>query len=177
MGAMGDWLTNVVTDARLLAGYKYWCRKAASRSMPRRADIDPAEIPALLPHVRLIDVVGPGRYRYRLIGTTVQDLHNANPTGRFVHDALVGPIGERIVALYDECVGMGRVVYFEADFLDLDGSGMHRRSKVVLAPISEDGRRVSQILVFEIAIAASRIATKVADVYAGTYSEIVHAVL
>jgi PAS domain-containing protein len=177
MIAKENWPTNVITDARLLAGYQYWRRKAAGRGMPCRADIDPAEIPALLPHVRLVDVIGPGRYRYRLVGTAVQELHRVNPTGRFVHEALSGPIGERIVALYDECVRMGRALYFEAEFLDLDGSGLHRRSKVVFAPISADGRCVSQVLVFQTTLAADRFATRTVDAYAGAYAEIAHAVL
>ena len=54
------------TDARLEEAYRYWQRKAATRAMPCRADIDPTEIPKLLPDVMLVDVLPGGRYRYRL---------------------------------------------------------------------------------------------------------------
>lgn len=171
------WPAAVITDARLLAGYEYWRGKAADRAMPRRTDIDPTEIPKLLPHVRLVDVVGPGRYRYRLVGTAAQALHGSNPTGRLVHEVLSGPIGKRIVAVYDECAVMGRAIYFEAEFLNLDGAGCHRRSKVMFTPLSEDGRKVSQVLVFQVASGAGQAVGKIVDAYIGAYSEIAHAVL
>ena len=172
-----NWPLSVFTDARLRMGYEYWRGKAAGRPMPRRADIDPVDMPRLLPFVRLVDVVGPSRYRYRLVGTAAQALHGSNPTGRFVHEVLTGPIGARLIAVYDECVGMGRAVYFEAEFLHLDGSGRHRRSKALFTPLSEDGRAVSQVLVFQIAVAAAANPGDIVDAYAGAYKEIAHAVL
>jgi hypothetical protein len=137
-----------------MEGYKYLRRKAADRRMPRRADIDPTEIPKLLPHARLIDVIGPGRYRYLLVGSEIQRFHGTNPTGRYVHEVLAGPIGARIIAVYDECVRDRRAIYFESELLALDGSGVHRRSKVLFAPLSEDDQIVNQVLVFQIILAA-----------------------
>jgi hypothetical protein len=55
-------------DAHLRKALAYWLRKCGERHMPRRADIDPVEMPELLPYVRLADVVAPGQYRYRLVG-------------------------------------------------------------------------------------------------------------
>jgi hypothetical protein len=49
--------------------------------MPRRADLDPTEIPKLLPDVMLVDVLPSGRYRYRLIGTGNARAHGVNATG------------------------------------------------------------------------------------------------
>jgi hypothetical protein len=165
----------VVSDTRLIEGYEYWRRKAAGRRMPRRADIDPIEIPKLLPHVRLIDVIGPGRYRYRLVGTEIQTFHGANPTGRYVHEVLGGPVGTRIVAIYDECMCDRRAIYFEYEFLALDRGGLHRRSKVLFTPLSEDGKVVNQVLVFQVMLAANRFAKDPVDPYTGPYNEIIHA--
>jgi len=142
--------------------------------MPRRADIDPIEIPKLLPHVRLIDVIGPGRYRYRLVGTEIQTFHGTNPTGRYVHEVLAGPVGARIIAVYDECVRDRRAIYFEYEFLAQDGSGLHRRSKVLFAPLSEDDKVVNQVLVFQVMLAANRFVKGPADPYTGPYNEILH---
>jgi hypothetical protein len=167
----------VISDPRLLEGYLYWRGKAADRRMPRRADIDPIEIPRLLPHVRLIDVVGPGRYRYRLVGTEIQTFHGSNPTGRYVHEVLAGPIGARVVAVYDECVRDRRAIYFENEVVAPDGSGLHRRSKVLFAPLSADDSTVSQVLVFQIVLAANQFARGATDLYAGPYTEIIHAPL
>ena len=69
---------------RLRDGYDYWNAKRGQRAMPGRADLDPAEIKPLLPHVVLMDVLrrpqsGPLDFRYRLIGTAI----DAHSSGRF----------------------------------------------------------------------------------------------
>jgi hypothetical protein len=63
---------SAVTDRRLLRAVEYWRAKAAGRAMPDRRDLDPAEIPDLLPWIILWDVV-PGGYRVRLAGTAICD--------------------------------------------------------------------------------------------------------
>ena len=72
-----------ITEPRLRQVYDYWRCKATGRAMPRRADIDPTEIPKLLPDVMLVDVLPQGRYRYRLIGTENSVAHGMNATGRY----------------------------------------------------------------------------------------------
>jgi len=60
---------------KLQMGYRYWDAKRAGRTMPARADIDPAEMVPFLPHVVLVDVLrDPPDFRYRLMGTAV-DAH------------------------------------------------------------------------------------------------------
>lgn len=60
--------------------------------MPCRSDIDPADIPHLLPFVILVDVVKrqPLEMRYRLVGTSVVELRSGlnihDPTGHPVED-------------------------------------------------------------------------------------------
>jgi hypothetical protein len=40
-----------ITDARLQDALDYWRRKSHGKPMPRRVDIDPVDIPKLLPDV------------------------------------------------------------------------------------------------------------------------------
>ena len=134
--------------------------------MPSRSDIDPAEIPKLLPHVRLVDAVGPGHYKYRLVGTEVRKLHAKDPTGRYLHEAMTGPVGARIIAIYDECVRTRRAIYFEIEFLDDELNGLRRHSKMVFAPLSVDGQVVNQIIVFQVTLAAGRL-TKLIFLFEG----------
>ena len=63
------------------AAHEYWLSKRQGRLMPARADIDPVEIPTLLPYVVLIDVVEPLNFRYRLIGTEARSIMRRNYTG------------------------------------------------------------------------------------------------
>ncbi len=51
------------------------------RTLPSRWDIDPIEIPRLLPHIMLVDVMGPSLYRYRLVGTEIATTMGVNATG------------------------------------------------------------------------------------------------
>ncbi len=68
---------------RLREGLAYWGSKRAGRRMPERRDIDPGEIPALLPWVMLVDVLrDPPDFRYRLIGTGVAARSARDHTGR-----------------------------------------------------------------------------------------------
>ncbi len=71
--------------------HAYWNGKRGDSAAPRRDEIDPTDIPRLLPHVFLIEAMGePTRFRYRLIGTEVVKLTGRDLTGRFVDESL-GP--------------------------------------------------------------------------------------
>jgi hypothetical protein len=80
-----------ITDDRPQHSFNYWLRLAAGRRMPSRADIHPGEIIKLLPHVMLVDVLGEGRYRYRLIGTANMQEHGFNATGRYLDESCPAP--------------------------------------------------------------------------------------
>lgn len=91
---------------RLRAGLAYWRSKATDR-LPVRADIDPVEMPrSIIPHVMLVDLVGPGRRpRYRLIGSAVADRTGLMPVGRFADEALThAPYRDYIGSLYADAL-------------------------------------------------------------------------
>ncbi|MBV8167415.1 MAG: PAS domain-containing protein [Alphaproteobacteria bacterium] len=143
--------TAAITDDRVREAYDYWRRIAAGRAMPRRADLDPLDIPKLLPHVMIAEVHGPGRYRYRLIGTANAQEHGTNATGKFVDEAIAGPeYRAHVIGLYDECAGQRRPVYSESLFLSQAGGAVERHTKVGLMPLSEDGVTVNQVFVIQV---------------------------
>lgn len=119
--------------------------------MPRRADIDPIDIPKLLPHVMLVDVLPSGRYRYRLIGTENAEAHGVNATGRFLDEVLPGPeYKAHVLKLYDECVVARRPLYSECLFLAPHNRRPERHTKVLFLPLSEHGGAASQVLVVQV---------------------------
>lgn len=60
----------------------HWERMRGDRAMPARADLDPVDIPRLLPLTILVDVIEePLDFRYRLIGTEVDRIVKANYRG------------------------------------------------------------------------------------------------
>lgn len=74
----------------------YWRGKRATRAMPKRRDIDPMEIPAVLPYVLLVERSDGQRFRFRLAGTAVVDAYGMELTGRYVDE--VFPPARRVLA-------------------------------------------------------------------------------
>jgi hypothetical protein len=166
------------TDPRLEQTYNYWREKAAGRAMPSRADIDPIEIPKLLPDVMLVERVAEGRYRYRLIGTENQTAHGINATGRFLDEVLPGPdYAAHVLALYDECVETRRALYSECLFFSPARHEPERHTKVLFMPLSADGETVNMIFVIQIFFYIDRATRERHFVEARPYKEITHILL
>ncbi|HEY4163844.1 MAG TPA: PAS domain-containing protein [Dongiaceae bacterium] len=65
----------------------YWRSKFQDGSIPRREDVDPAEIVRHLPNIFIVDVIGNGEdFRYRLIGTNIVVNNERDLTGRYFSD-------------------------------------------------------------------------------------------
>lgn len=85
----------------------YWQRLHRQGHPPARADIDPAEIRALLPNLALLDdATGDGRARYRLAGTAVVELLGCEPTGRAVA-AIDSPLRPFLLRCWDDLAAGG----------------------------------------------------------------------
>jgi hypothetical protein len=167
-----------IGDVRLQEGYAYWRRKAAGRRMPSRADLEPTDIPKLLPHVMLIDVADDGRYRYRLIGTENERAHGINATGRYVDEVLKGAEYKRhVLALYDKAVRERRPVYSESLFLSPEMGAAERHTKVLFMPLSADGERVNVVFVMQVFLYLDQATRDRHFIDARPYKEIAHAVL
>ena len=67
--------------------YDYWRACAQSRAIPSRYDIDPVDIPHLLPGLSLLDTGHEMEaLRYRLAGTRVREIYGTEITGRGVFE-------------------------------------------------------------------------------------------
>lgn len=166
------------TDARMETAYRYWRRKTGGRLMPSRADIDPAEIPKLLPDVMLVDVLPDGRYRYRLIGTENARAHGMNATGRYLDEVLPGvEYKGHVLRLYDECVRERRPLYSECLFLSPQRGAAERHSKVLFLPLSQDGSNANIILVVQVFIYIALATRNRHFLDAPPYREITHILL
>ena len=78
--------------------YRYWLAKRASRTMPARRDLDPGDIPALLPYLMIVDKVDD-QFRYRLVGTATAREIGHDPTGSIVGSYAL------------ECAAAARAIY------------------------------------------------------------------
>lgn len=166
-----------IADVRLRALFGYWREKRGDRAMPARADLDPLEIPTLLPIVGLVDVLdGGARFRYRLVGTEIVEVDGHDPTGRFLDEAPPDSgYADYLIGLFREVTRERRPLYGESDFR---GQGrIERRVRRLLMPLSCDGRSVDMIFGGQVAVASGRGAQTPGSADAGPFHEIVRVLL
>jgi hypothetical protein len=129
------------------AMYDYWLGKRGGRTMPARADIEPAEIKKLLPMMVLVDVTADARrFVYRLVGTQEVAERGVDPTGKSVAEAFFGGSLEETLSCYDYVV-RNRAPFCYRD-LYAASDGQIQNDDIVYLPLSEDGANVNMVLVF-----------------------------
>jgi PAS domain-containing protein len=176
--AAGGAEVSPIADPRLHQAHDYWRRKARGRALPRRVDIDPTDIPRLLPDVMLVEVRPEGRYRYRLIGTENALAHGMNATGRYLDEVLPGPgYKDHVIALYDECVGARRALYSECLFMAPDRRAPERHTKVLFMPLASDGETVDMVFVVQVFFYIDQATRERHFIDARPYKEIAHVLL
>lgn len=126
---------------------KYWRSRCHGGPMPRRADIDPVQIPAHLPHIFMLDVLPNGDYRYRLMGTALVEGTGRDVTGRLLSDVHGGRphVFRQLKALFDQVAQFKHPVYSRGLVFWLKNDDF-RRFEGGYFPLSEDGEHVSIIL-------------------------------
>jgi hypothetical protein len=131
---------------KLRALYRYWDSKRAGRLMSERRDIEPTEIPSLLPHIALIGVeAAPRRLYYRLIGTHLTEALGRDNTGKYFEEAFQGQVLEDITHVYDAVItSCAPIRYFGQA---LYSKNEYREYESVHLPLSQDGKTVSIVLV------------------------------
>ena len=136
----------------LRALFDYWSERCGAGRLPARRDIDPVDIPDLLPHLMLIDVVSPGSssaapppgLRYRLVGTALVKRMGRDTTGQTVMEGHVGIDWEKSLSDYSYVIERRRPCLRHNQ-----GVGKARRtyaSQRLLLPLAADGRCVDMIL-------------------------------
>ena len=76
-----------IADPILAALYGYWSGLRQNGAIPSRGDLDPTDIPQLLPYVILAECYDAGRrIRFRLTGSDIAFVRGADLTGQYLHD-------------------------------------------------------------------------------------------
>lgn len=128
----------------------YWqSRCGANGRLPGRAEIDPADLPQLLPYLFLIDVetgsdaLRPG-YRVRLLGSAQTVIYNGNYTGQTIEDMMGGKATLFRHAFDQTRLRRGPVGYagklvwwFGKEWIDFESIQM---------PLAGDGRQIDMII-------------------------------
>lgn len=138
-------LTRDPNDPLLTELLAYWERKRAGRPMPSRADVDPAEIPRLLPHLRLTEVIGGGRrFRYRLVGTAIVEAYGREHTGHHLDEVLSDERLAFVEGLYRTVCERQRPVFARTYYIG--PWAVPNFARRVMVPLSEDGETVNVIM-------------------------------
>lgn len=147
-----------VLDSRLVSGpedlpdgplsdfYHYWVGKMADSGLPARLDIDAAELPNLLRHLMLVDVVPTEdrrRFRFRLMGEQHIAVAGRNMTGEMMDEALESDAAQ-VEASYNLVAEARTPHYWRHRFLT--GGGSDLTYERALFPLADDGGTVDTIV-------------------------------
>jgi hypothetical protein len=133
--------------------YSYWLAKRGGRRAPARSDFNPWHIPALLPHLTIVDKVD-GQYHYRLVGTAVSQELGRDLTGSFVGSYVTPPeYAAALQAIYDRVFTSARPIFTTGEYKAKSGA-IHSVSRFML-PLSDDGTNVNMVVFTRIACFSS----------------------
>jgi hypothetical protein len=133
-------------DADLRALYAYWNALRGDRSMPQRADIDPVDIPKLLPYIVMYTVLPDrGGYTIRLVGEEIVSFIGRNATGHPAGSAMPPRAAEILIKILD-AVATERVPKFRAGKAHWQPDKSYRDFEACFLPLSADGEAVDIIL-------------------------------
>jgi hypothetical protein len=121
----------------------YWRAKRGSRSMPARRDIDPVEMPTLLPNLQLIDVVD-SRYRYRLVGSELVYTYGRDYTHQYADQFFEGSRAKSIIEVYDIVRDARQAVFMRSRYQTARDAELIANR--LYLPLSADDRDVNMIL-------------------------------
>jgi hypothetical protein len=134
-----------VADPRFAQLIDYWMQRRARKAMPARADIDPTDIPRLLPQIFLVDVGSDASdLRYRLVGTEVVRLFGMELTGHPVGTGMPEAAGRLMRARF-ACAARNRQPVYATGMMQADRND-HTLFQRLLLPLSKDGDRVDMLL-------------------------------
>jgi hypothetical protein len=132
-------------ETRLRALKRYWDDKRGSRAIPARADLDPVDIPELLPYILLVDTAETlAEFHYRLIGTEACKGFDRDRTGVRFADLPRTESFDEIFGGYWRTFLERTPQYYHGSLSSTDEDPM-QFSRLTL-PLSRDGNHVDMIL-------------------------------
>lgn len=132
-------------DHKLRRLYDYWRSLCQESAYPSRRDIDPVDIPDLLPNIFLLDVIGDAQdFVFRLAGTLVEDAFSMPLRGKSIADIQRAAGTPIPVAQHVEVARGGGPRYREGEMLVAGRD--HWKTHRLLLPLSSDGQRVDVLM-------------------------------
>ena len=144
-------------DNKLRRLYDYWRSRCRGGANPSRQDIDPLDIPDLLPNVFLLDVVGDAEdFVFRLAGTLVEDAFSMPLRGKSIAEIQKAAGTPIPVAQHVEVARGGGPRYREG--IVLVAGREHWKTHRLLLPLSSDGETIDVLMGGAVFLLGDRIA-------------------
>jgi hypothetical protein len=132
--AAGDRLPNI---------YKIWKQLACDRFAPKREEISPAKLRALLPWTWVVDVTG-NDFRFRIAGERVVEYLGHRHAGMLLSELRGLKFFELMHALFSHCVAQKKPIV-HGPFQSSHANREHLEAEVLVLPHSEDGIHVTAL--------------------------------
>lgn len=140
-----NWDMTAPMHQRLRQLYVYWKSRCGDRRMPSRSDIDPLDLPALLPFIFLVDVLSdPRDFRFRLAGTHFRDAVGTEFTGRLIGEVFPPSFGAEVHYYWSECVNRSEPAVGSGALWIAERN--HVTWKGIVLPLSPDASSVNMLL-------------------------------
>lgn len=133
-----------ISDPGLSKLYAYWDGKRGGRRFPRRSDLDPVDIPSLLPGMFLVDVRrDPFDLFFRLAGTVLAVCYGSDVTG----SRLIDLNGSQTLELYRRAADTVRTAepVLVSGLLQTPAE-VYRRADHLLLPLGDRADRVDMLV-------------------------------
>jgi len=147
--AAGQWIASNA-DRRWALLLEYWNHLAQRLDrLPRRAEIDPVDLPVgLLPNIFLVDVVradgASPRFRFRLLGAAITARERVRP-GQYLDEYLTKETPDDMIRHYRDCLER-RVRIRHTNLAWEHPTKEFISYHVMLLPLSSDGASVDALL-------------------------------
>ncbi len=130
-------------------GLDYWQSIHGGKALPARSDLDPAQIPRLLPYLYLNEIHrDPLRVSYRVVGTRICQIEGRNKTGAWMHEEILQDDYEVWLADYRHVMEARQPLFGYDDLGQLDRS--HVKFEWAIFPLSSDGQMVDMTFELEV---------------------------
>jgi hypothetical protein len=123
--------------------YDIWKQLAGDRLAPKREEISPAKLRALLPWTWVVDVTGDD-FRFRIAGERVVEYLGHRHAGMFLSELRGPKFFELMHTLFSHCVVQRKPVV-HGPFQSSHANREHLEAEVLILPLSEDGIHVTAL--------------------------------
>ncbi len=134
-----------IKDAELRELYGYWRSLHRRDRLPARVDVNPLDIPRLLKHIAILEVVGEAEdFVFALAGSRIEDVHGRALKGVSLQQLREAFEVSASMDTYVEAVRTREPQYQDANLKEF-GKAYWACRRLIL-PLSSDGERVDALL-------------------------------